>query len=97
MDTDLIAQTVVVTATIAQEADGHTNTVDLEAHLDGAGCVLPPVWAQSLVAAQADPGEWSTDIADRVLAGHGYRRTDEWLDDDSGCWTATVEHIASAS
>ncbi|MBM4469760.1 hypothetical protein GS502_10575, partial [Rhodococcus hoagii] len=44
MDTDLIEQTVVVTATIAQEADGHTNTVDLEAHLDGDGCVLPPVW-----------------------------------------------------
>ncbi|MBM4473787.1 hypothetical protein GS502_32715 [Rhodococcus hoagii] len=42
MDTDLIEQTVVVTATIAQEADGHTNTVDLEAHLDGDGCVLPP-------------------------------------------------------
>ncbi|NKW20180.1 hypothetical protein GS940_22065 [Rhodococcus hoagii] len=47
MDTDLIEQTVVVTATIAQEADGHTNTVDLEAHLDGDGCVLPRLGAES--------------------------------------------------
>ncbi|MBM4607279.1 hypothetical protein GS575_33085 [Rhodococcus hoagii] len=96
MDTDLIEQTVVVTATIAQEADGHTNTVDLEAHLDGDGCVLPPVWRRVSLP-HRPTREWSTDIADRGLAGHGYRRTDELLDDDSGCWTATVEHIASAS
>lgn len=90
---------LVITATIAQDANGDTNTVDLSA--DVLGAHLPPEWELRLVAAQVDPSVWNTEIADRVLTGHRYRRTEPWYDStkDTGrpSLSARVQRIGGAS
>lgn len=72
----------VITATIAVAAD-ETNTINLEA-IDVTRPDVPPVWEMELIAAQFDPTNWNTTVAERVLADHGYTLTGDW-------WNSTAD------